>query len=435
MKSPIPENLRGRTISNIIVVGAGILMAATLMHFGRLLSIFQSIMRKAMPLFIGFAIAFILLPSVKRMELFFARITLRYESHRRLFRILSIVIVYLLMLSLLAGFFAILVPQVIKSLKSVVSIISGAIPRSTHDFQDMVENSTLLQQLGIDTEQIMKMWSEVTTQISSRLRELSTYTSGLLDYVLAIASSISTGVYSVLFHALVGLIASIYMLLDRERFSAQIKKICYATMKQSTCETLIHWTRKAHRIFAGFITGKILDSLIIGVVCYVCMLIFRIEYPLLISVIVGVTNIIPFFGPYIGAIPSILFLLLVNPLSALWFGIFIIILQQLDGNVIGPMILGDHVGLSAFWIMLAITIGGGLFGFPGMLLSVPAFALLYAIARTVIDKRLRVRGLPQTTASYVAAPEKLIEEAAEPADTPKASPGKAVGMLTRRKNR
>ena len=171
--------------------------------------------------------------------------------------------------------------------------------------------------------------------------------------------------------------------------------------KPATCETLIYWTRRANKIFAGFITGKILDSLIIGVICYVCMLLFGIEYPLLISVIVGVTNIIPFFGPFIGAIPSALILLLVNPLSALWFLVFILILQQLDGNVIGPFILGDYVGVSAFWIMLSIMVGGGLFGFAGMLLGVPVFALVYAIVRTVIETRLRKRNLPGGQRFYI----------------------------------
>ena len=150
--------------------------------------------------------------------------------------------------------------------------------------------------------------------------------------------------------------------------------------------------------------------MIIGVICYVCMLIFGIEYPLLISVIVGVTNIIPFFGPLIGAIPCALILLLVNPLSALWFLVFIVILQQLDGNVIGPFILGDYVGLSPFWIMLSIMVGGGLFGFAGMLLSVPLCALVYAIVQVVMEARLRKRNLPTESESYIQAPENLQED-------------------------
>ena len=140
------------------------------------------------------------------------------------------------------------------------------------------------------------------------------------------------------------------------------------------------------------------------------MLIIGIEYPVLISVIVGLTNIVPFFGPYIGAIPSILILLIIHPINALWFTIFIVVLQQIDGNVIGPFILGDYVGLSAFWIMMSILIGGGLFGFLGMLLSVPVFALAYAIVRTVLENRLKKRRLPTDSAFYESAPENIREE-------------------------
>lgn len=410
MKSPIPHDLRGKTISNIIVVCVGIIVYAAVLHIGLLWSIVSRVFSVAMPMFIGFAIAFILLPLVNRIERFFTKLVFRRKPHPKLSRMLSIVITYILVLALLAGFFVMLAPQVISSMKSVVSIVTKSVPRTRQDFQKMVENATILKQLGLKTEQLMSLWDNAADQLTKRLSELSTYSTVLVNNVLSIAGSIGNGVYRVLFNALVGLIASIYMLIDRERFLAQAKKVCYAVMKRPSCETLIHWARRANDIFAGFIIGKIVDSLIIGVICYICMLIFGIEYPLLISVIVGVTNVIPFFGPYIGAVPSILFLLLVNPMSALWFGIFIVILQQIDGNVIGPLILGDHVGLSAFWIMLSITVGGGLFGFAGMVLSVPTFALIYAIVRTVIDRRLKNRGLPEETERYIDAPNALTEE-------------------------
>ena len=407
MKSLIPRNLRDRTISNIIVVCVGILAAAAVMHLPQLWGILRKIFDAARPLLIGFALAFILLPLVRRVEEFFKKAVFRRRARPKLCRVLAIVLSYVLVLALVSGFIAILIPQMVTSLKSVVTIITNAAPRSVQDLRNLLENSPLLQHLGLDSERVLEIWDGVSAQLTSHLTQLSTYTNLLINNLLSIAGSISSSVYSVLFHALVGLIASIYLLMDRERFCALIKKIGYALLKQPVCETLIHWTRRANDIFAGFITGKIVDSLIIGVICYIFMLVFKLEYPLLISVIVGVTNIIPFFGPYIGAIPSILFLLLVNPLSALWFGVFILILQQIDGNVIGPLILGDHVGLSAFWIMLAITIGGSLFGFAGMLLSVPVFALLYAIVATVMENRLRARGLPTESAFYEGAPENL----------------------------
>ena len=409
MKSPIPHEMRGRTISNIIVVCVGIVVYAAVMHIGQVWGVVRRVLHTAMPLVIGFAIAFILLPTVRRLERLFAKL-FRRKPHPKLGRVLAIIITYVLVLALLAGFFIMLVPQVVDSLKSVVTIVTNMLPRNIDDINDWVARTPLFKTVGLDSAQVTQIYKDIVAQVTTTLDHLTSNFSKTLTRVASIASSVGSGVYSVLFHALVGLIASIYMLIDRERFLAQAKKVCYATMKRSTCETLIHWMRRANDIFAGFITGKILDSLIIGVICYIFMLIFGIEYPLLISVIVGVTNIIPFFGPYLGAVPSILFLLLVNPMSALWFAIFILILQQIDGNVIGPLILGDHVGLSAFWIMLSITVGGGLFGFAGMLLSVPTFALIYAIVRTIIDRRLEARGLPADTDSYMAPTEKNTKE-------------------------
>lgn len=410
MKSPIPQDLRGKTISNIVVVCVGIAAAAMIMHLDQLWNVIKSVSHAAMPIFIGFAIAFIMLPAIRRLEDFFNRMLSRRKPHPKLCRILAIVITYIVMLALLSSFFAILVPQVFESLKSMVTIVTSALPRSTKDISNLIENSPLLQRLGLDQGQVMEALQGISEQLTSQLRQLKTYTNLLVNNIFAIATSISTSIYSVLFHALVGLIASVYMLLDRERFCAQAKKLCYAMMKRASCESLIYWTRRANGIFAGFIIGKLVDSLLIGMICYICMMLFRIEYPLLISVLIGVTNVIPFFGPYIGAIPSILFLLIVNPMSALWFSVFILILQQVDGNIIGPLVLGDHVGLSAFWIMLSITIGGSLFGFAGMLLSVPTFALIYAIAQTIIEKRLRSRRLPTETDRYVDAPASLKEK-------------------------
>jgi len=292
-----------------------------------------------------------------------------------------------------------MLPQLITSIKSILQYITNFVTVN----QDKIKEFLLKYEfLSIEGEKLVIAWENIVSQTMN-------YTSFVLNSAKTIALGVSSGIYSVVIHFLVGLIAAVYLLIDKETFCAQAKKLCYALFKSSTCETLIYWTRRAHKIFAGFITGKILDSAIIGVICYVCMLLFRIEYPLLISVIVGVTNIIPFFGPFIGAVPSILVLLLVNPLSALWFAVFILILQQLDGNVIGPFILGDYVGLSPFLIMLSIVVGGALFGFIGMLLGVPVFALAYAIARTIIDIRLRKRSLPTDVDSYLTAPEQLQE--------------------------
>lgn len=239
-------------------------------------------------------------------------------------------------------------------------------------------------------------WDNIVSRILENLNLL-------LDNIFIISS----GIVNFLYNGLVAIITAFYILMDKDRLSARFKKVGYSLMKRSTIEELILWTRRANRIFSGFITGKIIDSAIIGIICYVGMLIFKMQYALLISCVIGVTNIIPFFGPFIGWIPCTLILLIVDPMSALWFSIFILVLQQLDGNVIGPHILGDYVGVSALSIMVAIVIGGGLFGFTGMLVSVPVYALGHAFIKTLLTLRLEKKGLPTDTDDYLDAPECL----------------------------
>ena len=209
----------------------------------------------------------------------------------------------------------------------------------------------------------------------------------------------------------VGVMIAIYLWSSKEVFFAQSKKISYSFLSKTFVDKCIDLLHEADAVFGGFISGKIIDSAIIGVICYVGMLALNIPYPLLIGVIVGVTNVIPYFGPFIGAIPSILLLLFINPVKALVFAIFILILQQIDGNIIGPKILGDSTGLSAFWVIFAVTVFGGLFGFLGMLLGVPLFAILYTIIRRAVNARLTQKGLSTDTEAYASENNKIIKKA------------------------
>lgn len=399
MKQIIPSEQKSRTLSNIIVVAAGMGMLALLIYFKPIWAAISNLFDVITPFLVGFALAFLQVPIVKRVEWLLTRTLFRKKARPKLSRGLATAISLIVLLACVTAFLRILLPQLVDSVKQLVAYITAFVSNNAQHLNDLLVRWGFI---AFEGEELVIGWEKIVSQASN-------YVSVVMDNVLAIGSTI----YTTVFQLFVGLITAFYLLMDKEHLCAQIKKTLYALMRPESCETLIRWTRRANRIFAGFISGKIIDSLIIGVLCYLLMLIFGFEYAVLISVIVGVTNVIPFFGPFIGAIPSILILLIVNPYSALGFTILILVLQQLDGNVIGPLILGDYVGISPLWIMISIVIGGGLFGFVGMLVSVPVFALCYAIVRALIENRLTARGLPTSSSDYVSAPEQIANHAEE----------------------
>ena len=200
---------------------------------------------------------------------------------------------------------------------------------------------------------------------------------------------------------------------SKETLIAQLKKALYAILKKETAQNLVRFARESHKIFSGFVNGKLLDSLIIGILCFIGMSIIGFEFTMLISFIVCCTNVIPFFGPFLGAIPSILILLMVNPWQALWFAIFVFVLQQLDGNVIGPKILGDSTGLPALWVMFAILVGGGIFGIIGMFIGVPLFSVLYTLVKEYVEERLDQKQINKETSHYMSETDRAYSEKPE----------------------
>ena len=400
MRPIIPKEQRAKTISSIIVIAAGLLMLSCVLYFAEIMAFMRTLFGVLSPFLVGAAVAFLLTPLLRRVEKLFFRLFCKKKARPKMCRLLGMLVCYTALFLCVYTFARILIPRLIESVRSILNFIATFVTANEGNIQDFLLEHDIL---AIEGSEIVIAWNNIYQQLMG-------YTNILVENVL----SLSKSVYTFVFQIFVGLVVSIYVLIDKERFGAQSKKICYAVFTREHSERLIFWFRRANRIFAGYISGKIIDSLIIGVLCYLGMLLLRLEYPHLISVIVGVTNIIPFFGPFIGAVPSILILLMVNPMSAIWFGIFILILQQLDGNVIGPYILGDSVGISPFWIMVAIIVGGGLFGFMGMLLSVPVFALFYAIVRAAVSVRLEKRDLPVPSSAYFDAPESLENSAEAP---------------------
>ena len=239
--------------------------------------------------------------------------------------------------------------------------------------------------LNIDPEVISGMMLSYTDLMNKATVLVTAFIPQILNYGMAVGS----GVVS----ALTAFIASVYMLMDKHKLLSQLHKITYAFLPLPKARRMLTVCSHANQVFSGFIIGKIIDSAIIGVICFVGMSVLGMPFTLLISMIVGVTNVIPFFGPFIGAIPSIMILLMASPIDAIKFAIFVLALQQFDGNILGPKILGDSTGLSAIWVLVAIIVGGGLFGFAGMVVGVPTFAVLYSLTSDFLADRLKAKGL------------------------------------------
>jgi len=399
MKLSFNQEQHHGIMSRILVVAFGISFAALILYFKHVWGFIETLFSLATPFIVGFALAFLLGPVQRKTELFFNFCLCRKKPHRKLARLLSTTCAILFFGLLVYAFIMILLPQVISSIESIIGYGSAFLRDNKEWLNQLLIRFDFL---NVDGDELVVAWENIVTTLSGNI-------SLLVDNLFVI----SKGIVNVVFDLLVSIITAFYILMDKDHIAAQIKKIGYSIIKRDTMGELVFWTRQANHIFAGFISGKILDSAIIGVICYVGMLVFKMEYPVLISLVIGVTNIIPFFGPFIGWAPCALILLLVNPISAAWFTLFILFLQQLDGNVIGPHILGDSVGVSALSIMIAIVIGGGLFGFAGMLLGVPVYALGYAFFRTLVYKNLEKKDLPTDTNEYFTAPETLKENREE----------------------
>lgn len=348
------------------------------------------------PIIIGFIVAYLINPIMMFLENHLLKlIEPRMKNKRkakkaaRSVSVAGALIFFLLIIFLLLDM---VVPQLMQSIQNMIVNL----PSEVNGLIKWIE-----QTLSADSETADKL-SEGLLGITNWLEEF--LQKQLLPQAKIYIASITSGVINmvmVLFNFIIGLIISIYLLMSKETFVGQGKKLIYTIFSPKMGNRVLHTMRMTNQMFGGFISGKILDSAIIGILCYIGLLILRMPYSLLVAVIVGVTNIIPFFGPYIGAVPSFILIVLADPWKGLYFLVFILVLQQIDGNIIGPKILGNSTGLSSFWVIFAILVGGGMFGFIGMLLGVPTFAVIYYLARELTAYILRRRKLPEDTSSYI----------------------------------
>lgn len=373
----------------ILVIAINVFIVLAVFKLNAILNILSKILDVMMPIIWGLAIAFLMNPIMTTTERVYKRFVPE-PKRPGLLRALSVTVASLVFLGIIAGIIAVVIPELINSFNEIVDNFSNFIEQGQKWMNKLLKNYPKVQDF------LMNKLLEFGTDLTKVQPMLENILSGAWSFV------------NVLYDFILGFIVSVYLLLSKEKFIAQSKKIVFANFKRPTAERILHFSSEANEVFSGFFSGKIIDSIIIGFLCFVGLTIIGMPYNLLISVIVGFTNIIPFFGPFIGAIPSAFLILIVEPRKVIWFLIFILLLQQFDGNILGPKILGDSTGLPAIWVMFAIFICGGLFGFIGMLLGVPVFALLYRVVRENIENKLKRKKMPIDTQYYIENDKKLL---------------------------
>lgn len=371
----------------LLVIVLSIVCYDFIQNIDRTFGLFSKIIGMIKPFIYGFIIAYLLNPLLRWFDreitgTFKGRIVPKYV------RMISVFFTYIISGIFLLAFFAIVIPQVASSVTSIFSKSQQFI------YNAEIWINEVLQKYPEIFARIQ--FSEVSDMINYVVNIVSNAIPSIFNLFLDATSKITSGIIEVV----VGIIVSIYMLVNKEILFAQIKKVLYAFFPNLLVDKTVEITRESHSIFSGFIIGKLIDSAIIGVICFVSLSILKFEYALLISLIIGVTNVIPYFGPFIGAIPASIIVLMVDPKKTIIFLIFILLLQQFDGNILGPKILGQSTGISGMWVIFAILLFGGLLKLPGMFIGVPLFATLYCIFKKIVNYNLMKKNMSINTRDY-----------------------------------
>ena len=345
------------------------------------------IMSTLQPFIIGFVIAYLL-------NFILVFIENKILSHDKLSNLkqgakrgISILLTYIVAFFIIYLFVQFVLPQVVDSIVGIANDIPTYLGNATHFIEDLTKT--------------LDLNNDYAGVVIEKLNEFMNYAINIITNLLPVLATTVKDVASSLWNIVLGLIISIYMLIDKEKFAASSKKVVYALFSNKSANKIVELAHRTNDTFGKFLSGKIIDSVIIGILTFIILTITKMPFTILVSVIVGITNIIPFFGPFIGAIPSFIIIMFVSPVKALWFLVIILIIQQLDGNVIGPKILGDSIGISAFWILFSILVAGKLLGLVGMIIGVPLFAIVYSIIKEIIDAKLDKKGLSKNPKDYM----------------------------------
>lgn len=384
-------NKRYNTLAKyvLLIIAITMLMILAIINIRGIKAYLGELLRVLSPVIWGFVIAFLLNPVMKNLEKFMYRYIFKKKSRSKLVRTISITVTCIVFVAMIAGLLYVVIPELINSVTTIFDNITIWAEQISTWITKLFKNNAKIQ------DALLKKLSDYTKDLTSIFTTLKP--------VIENIQSGAIGFLSFVKNFLLGFIVSVYLLASKETLIAQTKKIVIACFRKPTCERIFSISSQANKVFSGFLIGKIIDSIIIGLITFVFMTILRMPYTIMISVIVGVTNIVPFFGPFIGAIPSAMLILLSSGSfkEVVIFSIMILCIQQFDGNILGPSILGSSTGLPAIWVLISLFVGGGLFGFAGMVLAVPTCAVIYDLTRTYVSNRLKAKKMPVATADYI----------------------------------
>lgn len=372
----------------ILSVGTALIIVYFILSW--IADIFPAVNATLSPVLIGLFVAYLLNPVLVRFEKLFKKLLDKTRADvykkRRVSKALAITVTMLIAVAMLTSLFLLIIPEFAESLSMLISDLPGYIA----DVQDWVNTLP-------DDNAFAQNFDELLQQAMQALQNwITTDLPAMITTALNVAKD---GVVFV-FNFIIGLIISIYVMKEKEMFIATAKKICYALFSDKRANDIVLTARHGNIIFGHFLSGKVIESSLVGVMYFIVMSIFNMKYSLLISVIMAVCNFIPMFGPYIGGIPSGLILLMVSPKSAFTFAFMVIVIQTLDANVFGPLIMGQKTGLSEFWITFAIFFFGGFFGLVGLFLGIPLLAVIFYVFRALINNRLASKDLPTDNKTY-----------------------------------
>lgn len=374
----------------IIAIVIALLLVLAMFRWNTVTNVLSYVAGVFEPIIWGAVCSFIMNPIMMSTEKFLGRFIFKKKPHPKISRAIGVVVATFVFVAVIAAIILSVIPEIISNFPSIYEGIRyGLLPGIESWANKLLEDNPSIQ--GIVNEQLSDFGSAIQAILSNVVPQLQNFLTSLFDF----ANSVKNFVF--------GIIIAVYFLLSKETLQAQAKKIIVANFSEETYRWIFNFTSNTNTALLNFIYGKVIDSIIIGILCGIGMAILRMPYIMIISMIVGITNIIPIFGPFIGAIPGTILVLIASPRKAIWFVVFIIALQQLDGNIIGPKILGSKIGLSPFWMLFSIIVFGSMFGIIGMIVGVPLFAVVYDLITSYVNSRLKEKNMP-TDDEYYSMP-------------------------------